>query len=165
MRVLRRLVPALLAAAVSLMGVVGCSSDNGPDPTILRNVPPGETVYADLWDEEGDEGDRALLERNLNDVWVVPEEAETFPRSREGADVRMEVTVDRGQWVAVVTDLGNTQVGIDHETCLQDDQISVRMEIPAQELRYESVDQESNDGEEANDDCAPGGDDAEEEGA
>ena len=51
-RYLALIVASLLASALAL---AGC----GRDTSALGQIQPGDTVYADLWNEDADEGDQA----------------------------------------------------------------------------------------------------------
>lgn len=57
----RRFSALLLALATTGLMLVGC----GRDTTMLGQIQPDQTVYADLWDEDADEVIRPWLSRSL----------------------------------------------------------------------------------------------------
>ena len=57
---------ALVVAFVG--GTAGCV---GQDTSALGQIKPGETVFADLWNEDNETGDEALVEQKPSGLWVI----------------------------------------------------------------------------------------------
>ncbi|WP_157995688.1 hypothetical protein [Thermomonospora amylolytica] len=123
----------MTAAAVLpiLAAVAGCTS---PEQSALRQIQPNATVYIDGWDQDGDEGDRALIERKPSGMWVVPVNAPFRANRVGGFTVRVTLDPKRG---FVVTDLGGTQVGRDHDDCLEEGETYAFLDVPANALSWE----------------------------
>ncbi len=88
----------------------------GPDESALGQIKPGQTVYADLWKEDNDEGDRALVEQKPSGLWVIDTSVH-FRDKREGV-FDVEVTLDKTTGQFVVKNMGNTKAGYDGDDCL-----------------------------------------------
>jgi hypothetical protein len=136
--------PAVAAATLSLCAAAaGCSMEE----TALRQITPGAVVYIDGWDEDGDLGDRALVEQKPSGMWVLPANA-PFRRT-SGSDFNVKVTLDPRRGF-VVSDLGGVQVGKDHDNCLADGETYAFLDIPANSLPWEP---ERSNPDTSNDDC------------
>lgn len=114
---------------LTLMGA-GCFPADQSDG-ILRLAPVGSTVFVDALDESADIGDQALLERNPQEWWTLPEDAR-FSFDRVGP-YQVEVVLDKKRGF-VVRALNGTPVGPDHDACLQSGSVQVEVDVPAQEL-------------------------------
>ncbi|MEW2354644.1 hypothetical protein [Spirillospora sp. NPDC029432] len=134
-------------SAVVLLPVVGLTASCTTENTALRQIQPDMTVYIDGWDEDADAGDRAMVERKPSGMWVVPANAPFRTRRVGGFTVRVTLDAKRG---FVVTDLGGTAVGKDHDNCLENGETYAFVTVPANSLRWESVNSDSAG---SNDDC------------
>ncbi|GAA3749824.1 hypothetical protein [Salinactinospora qingdaonensis] len=136
-----------LLAVIVLVALVasGCAPR---DDGILRQIPPGTTVYIDGWDEHGDKGDQALVEQKPSKLWVVPMDAPY--RNKRSGDFTVEITLNN-EGVFVVEDLGGIQVGQDHDNCLASGEVYVLMEVPKNKLTEEPA---KSNPDTSNDDCA-----------
>ncbi|OLT29565.1 hypothetical protein BJF79_10580 [Actinomadura sp. CNU-125] len=139
MRAIAALVPVLALTAA-------CQS--GPD-NALWQIQPGMTVYIDGWDQDGDVGDRALVEQKTSKMWVVPRDAPFTYSPRNGFTVEVKLDAARG---FAVTDLGGVPVGRDHDHCLESGETYASMDVPANTLIWEP---DINEGM-SNDDCVLG---------
>ncbi|WP_146779046.1 hypothetical protein [Actinomadura craniellae] len=136
--------------AVSILATAaGCASEQ----TALRQIRPNAVVYIDGWNQKGDEGDRALIERKPSGMWVIPVNAPF--RGRRVGEFTVRVTLDPRRGF-VVTDLGGTRVGRDHDDCLETGEIYAFLDVPGNTLNWEP---DAADTGVANDDCvvAPAG--------
>lgn len=123
----------ILPVAV-LLPVLGLTVSCTTESTALRQIQPNATVYIDAWNEEADAGDRALVEQKPSGMWVVPSNA-PFRTSRvNGFTVRVTLDPKRG---FVVTDLGGTKVGKDHDNCLEDGETYAFLDAPSNSLQWE----------------------------
>lgn len=121
----RKRFPAWLISAVVVLCTLGaCAAE---DATELRQIAPGTVVYVDAWDEDGDRGDQAQIERKPSGLWVVPLQAHFRTRKADGFDVRVELARD-GRWLV---DPEGTRVGRDHDDCLEDGEAYAQM-VPAE---------------------------------
>ena len=118
----------VLAAAAPVLGACGAA-----DNSELRQIKPGNTVYIDGWDEDGDRGDQAQVEQKPSGLWVVPLQAHFRQAKGNGFDVRVELTKD-GLWRV---DPEGAQVGRDHDDCLEDAEAYAQMVPAASALRWE----------------------------
>jgi hypothetical protein len=108
-----RIGATILALAGLAVTLTGC----GGDKTMLGQIEPNSnvTVFADMWDENADEGDQALVEQKPKGVWVIDTSVH-FSNKRSGDfDVEIRLT-DEGQFEVV--DMGSTLYGYDHDNCL-----------------------------------------------
>lgn len=124
-----------LLPAVVLLPVLGLAASCTMENTALRQIQPNATVYIDGWDEDGDTGDRALVERKPSGMWVVPSNAPFRSKRVNGFTVRVTLDPKRG---FVVTDLGGIRVGKDHDNCLEDGETYAFLDVPAGTLKWES---------------------------
>ncbi|MDR7327904.1 hypothetical protein ACH45F_03280 [Catenuloplanes sp. NPDC020197] len=127
---MNRSLAALLALAVAAPVLGACS---GTDTSELRQIKPGSAVYIDAWDENGDRGDQAQIEQKPSGLWVVPLQAHFRQTKGKGFDVRVELTRD-GLWRV---DPEGTQVGRDHDDCLEDGEAYAQMAAADAALRWE----------------------------
>lgn len=143
----RRVVALALAALTAGITLTGCS---GQDTSALGQITPGSTVYVDLWNENGEAGDQAELEKKPSGMWVI-NTAANFRATRDG-DFQVEITLDprRGY---VVKSLGTTKWGQDHDNCLSvngDNEHYVFLDFAPPQSQYEG-DPDNVDA--SNDDC------------
>ncbi|WP_157963774.1 hypothetical protein [Actinocorallia populi] len=132
------------AGALAVLGLVaGCSAEN----TALRQISPGATVYIDGWDDSADSGDQALVEQKPSGMWVLPVDAPF--RVRSGGDFTVKVTLDSRRGF-VVTDLGGTLAGKDHDDCLEAGETYAFVDVPATGIRWEGEPRRTDS---TNDDC------------
>jgi len=103
------IVASLLAGALAL---AGC----GRDTTALGQIQPGDTVYADLWNEDADEGDQALVEQKPSGLWVI--DTSVHFREKRSGDYVVEIMLDPELGTFVIVDMGGVKVGEDHDDCL-----------------------------------------------
>jgi hypothetical protein len=136
-----------LLPAVALLPVIGLTASCTTENTALRQIPPNATVYIDAWDEDADEGDRALVEQKPSGMWVVPSDAPFRTRRVNGFTVRVTLDPKRG---FVVTDLGGTRVGKDHDDCLEQGETYAFLGTAPNTLRWEPA---KADTDSSNDDC------------
>ncbi|MDR7275905.1 hypothetical protein [Catenuloplanes atrovinosus] len=127
-------------AATPVLGACGAT-----DNSELRQIKPGSAVYVDAWDETGDRGDQAQVERKPSGLWVVPLQAHFRQTKGKGFDVRVELTAD-GLWRV---DPEGAQVGRDHDDCLEDGEAYAQLVVAESALRWEPDTGGGNDG----DDC------------
>lgn len=141
-----RVVTALVAA----LGVLaGC----GTAPVVVRNQSAGSTFFIDGWDQAGEEGDQALVEKKPSGLWVIAKEAPTSP-IRTG-EFQVEVRLDPANGFTVVK-LNGVKVGKDHDDCVGLEEQDVRMNPAASTLVYEP---EVSDPDTSSDDCVVGPED------
>ncbi|MFC5753214.1 hypothetical protein [Actinomadura rugatobispora] len=133
--------------AAALLPVLGLTASCTTENTALRQIQPNATVYIDAWDEDADEGDRALVEQKPSGMWVVPSDAPFRSRRVKGFTVRVTLDPRRG---FVVTDLGGTRVGKDHDNCLEQGETYAFLDTPPSSLRWEPARADSGA---SNDDC------------
>ncbi|MFI5843250.1 hypothetical protein ACIA8K_26420 [Catenuloplanes sp. NPDC051500] len=127
-----------VAAATTLSA---CGSDNSE----LRQIRPGAAVYIDAWDEKGDRGDQAQVERKPSGLWVVPLQAHFRTAKSKGFNVRVELTA-QGLWRV---DPEGAEVGRDHDDCLEDGEAYAQL-IPAESaIKWEPDNSSATN----NDDC------------
>ncbi|MFD0854774.1 hypothetical protein ACFQ07_21220 [Actinomadura adrarensis] len=134
-------------AVVALLPVVALTASCTAEKTALRQIQPNTTVYIDGWDQDADRGDRALVEQKPSGMWVLPSNAPF--RTRRGNDFVVRVTLDPRRGF-VVTDLGGTRVGKDHDNCLEDGETYAFMAVPAGSLNWEPA---GGNADTSNDDC------------
>ncbi|WP_344397785.1 hypothetical protein [Actinomadura alba] len=134
-------------AAAAMLSVCAAATACSADETALRQITPNAVVYIDGWDQDGDQGDRALVEQKPSGMWVLPANAPF--RTRSGGDFTVKVTLDP-QRGFVVTDLGGVRVGKDHDDCLADGETYAFLGVPASSLRWEP---ERSNPDTSNDDC------------
>jgi hypothetical protein len=138
----KRSLAVLLAAVATTPMLSACG---GTDTSELRQIKPGTTVYIDAWDEDGERGDRAQVERKPSGLWVVPLQAHFRQAKGKGFEVRVELTRE-GLWRV---DPEGAQVGRDHDDCLEDGEAYAQL-VPAESaLAWEPDSGGANDG----DDC------------
>ncbi|GAA2454345.1 hypothetical protein GCM10010191_86530 [Actinomadura vinacea] len=133
--------------AVILLPVLGLTASCTMENTALRQIQPNATVYIDGWDEDGDTGDRALIEQKPSGMWVVPSNAPFRSTRVNGFTVRVTLDPKRG---FLVTDLGGVRVGKDHDNCLEDGETYAFLTVPPTSLEWEPP---SKDTGSSNDDC------------
>lgn len=106
--------PALIVASLlaSVLALAGC----GRDTSALGQIQPGATVYADLWDEDADEGDQALVEQKPRGFWVI--DTSVHFREKRSGDYVVEIMLDPEIGNFVIIDMGGVKVGEDHDDCL-----------------------------------------------
>ncbi|HEX2314859.1 MAG TPA: hypothetical protein VHJ17_14045 [Thermomonospora sp.] len=127
---MRRRTPAVVVVAA--LGVAtGCTET---EQSALRQIRPNTTVYIDAWNQDGDRGDRALVERKPSGLWVIPVNAPFRSQRVGGFTVRVTLDPRRG---FVITDLGGVQVGRDHDDCLENGETYAFLDVPAQSLSWE----------------------------
>src|SRR5262245_1907564 len=136
-----------LAAVAALLPVAGLASACSTEQSALRQIRPGAVVYIDGWDEDADSGDRALVEQKPSGMWVVPSNAPFRSRRVNGFTVRVTLDPKRG---FLVTDLGGTRVGKDHDNCLEDGETYAFVTAPSSSLNWEPTRTETGT---SNDDC------------
>jgi hypothetical protein len=102
---------ALVVAFVG--GTAGCV---GQDTSALGQIKPGETVFADLWNEDNETGDEALVEQKPSGLWVIDTSVNFRNTRKDNFDV--QVTLDKTTGTFKVLDMGKTKVGKDHDDCL-----------------------------------------------
>lgn len=146
--IVRRLLVAFLAALSLLatgVALTACSTDQ----TALGQIAPGQTVFADLWDEDGDKGDQALVEQKPSGMWIVDVSVHFASSRKGGFDVEVRLDAESGTFVVV--DMGSTKVGKDHDDCLSvsDDDHEHYIVMLDTSLNWESDGGGSND----DDDC------------
>ncbi|HET8670990.1 MAG TPA: hypothetical protein VFM05_10295, partial [Candidatus Saccharimonadales bacterium] len=94
----------------------------GEDPTSIRLLQPNKdvSVYIDGWDEGGDAGDRALVERKPSGMWVLPLNAAYSTTKTGGFTVEIRLDPARG---FVVVNMNGVKTGEDHDNCLAEDEV------------------------------------------
>jgi hypothetical protein len=147
---------AAAALVVGLSPLVACGGET--DDGVLRQVARGTTVCIDGWDEEGDAGDRAVVERKprdeklKEDAWVVPIAVPfRYPDAKDKCGGNFDVKVyvlPRGGYR--VMDMGATKVGYDHDNCLEEGEGWAEID-PKVKLNWDPQDKEAGDA--SNDDC------------
>ncbi|QFG24290.1 hypothetical protein [Actinomadura sp. WMMB 499] len=143
-----------LRSAAALLPVLALTAACQEQPeNALRQIQPGTTVYIDGWDQDGDYGDRALVEQKYSKMWVIPQNA-PFRYSRSGGfTVQVKLDARRG---FVITDLGGVRVGRDHDYCLEEGETYAFMDVPANALSWEPT--ATDDTDVSSDDCVVGPD-------
>lgn len=119
---------------VALLPVLGVLSGCSEEKSALRQIRPDSVVYIDGWDDRTDWGDRALVEQKPSGLWVIPLDAPFRATRSKRFDVQVKLDPARG---FVVTDLGATQVGKDHDDCLEIGETYAFVDVPAANLKWE----------------------------
>src|ERR1700754_303279 len=84
------------AAAAAMLSVCVAATACSMEETALRQITPNAVVYIDGWDQDGDRGDRALVEQKPSGMWVLPAYAPFRDRSGGGFTVRVTLDPKRG---------------------------------------------------------------------
>ncbi|HEU4914828.1 MAG TPA: hypothetical protein VFT16_05535 [Candidatus Saccharimonadales bacterium] len=113
MRSFWRKVAIVLTLAVGATTMTGCF---GQDDSALGQIKPGQTVFADLWNEDNQAGDEALVEQKPSGLWVIDTSVNFRGKRQKNFDV--QIKLDKATGAFKVLDMGNTKVGKDHDDCL-----------------------------------------------
>lgn len=161
----------LLAATGVIALALGSTACTNEDTTALRQVQPPKfdaskkpeanyvTVFIDGWNEDGDKGDKAEIEKKagLNDTWVIPNEA-AYRTTRQG-DFKVELRLyaadkkTKTPPVWKVINLNGVEVGYDHDDCQGAEELYAAMVDT--NVKFDKNESPNGDG--SNDDCVKGG--------
>lgn len=113
-----------VCALLAVFGVLltGCAAENN----LLRNIPPGTTVWIDAWDENEETGDEAQVEQKPSGLWVLPLDARYALQSDTMHTVKVTLTKD-GRFV--IEEVLGTAVGVDRDNCLADGETYADMKV------------------------------------
>lgn len=143
-----------VAAVVLVAPLMACGMLE--EPTALRLMSPGSTVWIDGWNQGAKVGDRSLVEQKPSGMWVVPTEAE-YRTSKQG-EFTVEITLDP-QRGFVIVNMNGVLAGTDSDDCLADGEtyaFPANAAVVEQLKKFESTGKpEKAD----NDDCLLTGDD------
>jgi hypothetical protein len=154
-----RIALALLGVTALAFTATACAEE---ETTALRQVQPPKagqqpvTVFIDGWDNDGDKGDKALVEFKPElDTWVIPNEA-AFRSTKQGdyvVELQLVAPTKDNPPVWRVINLNGTEVGYDHDACQANNELYAAM------IAKPVFDKdESPKGDGSDDDCARGGD-------
>lgn len=141
------------------------------DPSALRMVQPPKynaalpadenyvKVFIDGWNNDGDDGDQAEIEKKagLNDTWVIPNEA-AYRNSKQGdfvVELRLYAADPKTNTPPVwkIHNLNGIKVGYDHDSCQGAEELYAGMADKGHKFDKN----ESPQGDGSNDDCVKGG--------
>lgn len=164
---LKALVVSIGITAFALTAT-GCAEE---DTTALRQVQPPAydpakgiagsyvSVFIDGWNNDGDEGDQAEIEKKagLNDTWVIPNEAAYRPTKQGDFKVELRLYAadpkTKTPPVWKIINLNGTPVGYDHDNCQGAEELYAAM--ATKNVMFDKNESPNGDG--SNDDCVKGG--------
>lgn len=122
----------IIIGAVFLL-TIGIVRNDGPAFN-LHEMSVGQTVYADLWEENGPSNDRSLLEQGQNELWRVPDDVVVSKERTPDTNVSITLTPDGTYVVRGIEE--TTKVGRTDRP-VGDDYTYVTVEIPPEQLWFE----------------------------
>lgn len=159
---------ALIGATALAFTATACADE---DTSALRMVQPPKyntalpasenyvKVFIDGWNDDGDKGDKAEIEKkaDLNDTWVIPNEA-AYRTSKQGdfvVELRLYAAEPKTDNPPVwkIHNLNGVQVGYDHDSCQGAEELYAGMVDKGHKFDKN----ESPKGDNSNDDCVKGG--------
>lgn len=146
-------VRALLLLVLAVPVVACGAKDNGT----VRLAQLGSTFCIDAWDEDGERGDEALVERKvgediITDAFVIPADAPIRYTCGGEFDTKIELSED-GTYT--VLDMGNAKLGEDHDLCLAKTELYAKLG-PNVDVSDSGFEQRVDDPDNSGDDCVRG---------